>query len=77
MTVSLHWKAFFVPAATMGTHTSSVNIPISNAESVAASRAHTPMITAAPATMKAQPVKYAQPKCHGSQAGTSAAVGLR
>jgi hypothetical protein len=38
-TVSLHWKASLEPAATMGTHTSSKNKPISNAESVAASRA--------------------------------------
>ena len=37
----------------MGTHTSSVNMPIWNAESAAASRAYTPMSTATPAAMKA------------------------
>jgi len=41
--VSLHWKVSLVTATTMGTHTSSVNMPICNAESVAASRAYTPM----------------------------------
>src|SRR3989442_2437284 len=58
------------PAATMGPHTSSVNRPSCNAESVAASRAYTPLSTATPATMKAQPVKIAHVKCQGSQPGT-------
>jgi hypothetical protein len=43
----------------MGTHTSSVNRPSCNVESVAASRAYTPLSTAKPAAMKAPPVKYA------------------
>src|SRR5437762_1863719 len=38
-------------ATTMGTHTSSVNRPSCSAESVAASRAYTPMSTATPAAM--------------------------
>jgi len=59
-TVSLRWKASLKPAATMGTHTSSKNMPISNAESAAASRAYTPMITDTPAAMRALPVKYAR-----------------
>ena len=57
-------------ATTMGTHTSSVNRPSCSAESVAASRAYTPMSTATPAAMKAPPVKIAQARCHGSQPGT-------
>ena len=46
-------------------------------ESAAASRAHTPMITAMPAAMKAAPVKYAHATCHGSHPGTSTAVCFR
>src|SRR5206468_12806816 len=58
----------------MGTHTSSVNRPSCNAESVAASRAYTPLSTATPAAMKAQPVRTAHATCHGSQPGTSETV---
>src|SRR6516162_2706837 len=50
-TVSLRWDASLEPAATTGTQTSSVNAPICNAESTAASRAHTPMRIATPAAM--------------------------
>jgi hypothetical protein len=35
------------------------------------------MSTATAAAMKAQPVKYAQATCHGSQPGTSEAVSLK
>ena len=58
--VSLRSKASLKPAATMATHNSSKNMPISNAESAAASRAYTPMITDTPAAVRPLPVKYAQ-----------------
>ena len=58
--VSLHWKEFVEPAATIGIHTKSRNNAICMAESAAASRAKMPMSTATPAAMKVQPVKYAQ-----------------
>src|SRR4029453_8306730 len=70
-TNSLHWKALGLPATAMGIQTRSVNNPICHAETEAASRANTPTTTATPAAMKAHPVKYAQPVCQGSQAGTS------
>src|SRR5215510_7366481 len=44
--------ALIWPAAKMGTHTNSVNMPICNVESMAASRPYTPMSTAAPAARK-------------------------
>ncbi len=50
------------------------NRPICKTESVAASRAYTPISIATPAAMKAPPVKYAQNTCHGSQPGTILAV---
>src|SRR5436853_1736555 len=74
--VSLHTNGFLEPAATMGTHTSSVNMPICNAESAAAICAYTPKSTATPAARKVPPKKYAQAVCHGSHPGTSAAVSL-
>ena len=70
VTNSPNWKALIEPAERMGTHTSSANMPICNAESVAASRANAPVSTASPAAMKVAPVKYAQNTCHGSQPGT-------
>ena len=58
----------------MGTQMISVNMPICNAVSAAASRAYTPLSTATPAAMNVAPVKYAQNTCPGSQPGTSGAV---
>src|ERR1700689_5303264 len=75
--VSLHWYASLEPAATMGNHTSSVNMPICNAESVAARREHTPTSTAAPPALEQPPVKYAQATCCGIQLGTNSTVSSR
>src|SRR5215469_3570355 len=71
---SPHWKLFNERVAMAGTHTSAKNSPICNAESAAASRAHTPMRTATPAVMNAAPVKYTHATCAGSQLGTIDAV---
>jgi hypothetical protein len=51
-------------------------MPISHAETTAASRAYRPMSTATSAAMDAKPVKYAQNPGHGSQPGTNLTVFL-
>src|SRR6476646_7944664 len=76
-TNSFHRKALMLPAAILGTQTSSVSSPICKVTRTAASRAHTPVIMARPAAIKPPPVKYDQNTGHCIHAGTSGAVASR